>query len=125
MIPFTLRFHGHNSLRYVYKNGQAVRTRFATLKSTTNPHKKLPRIAVVISKKVLKSAVRRNRIRRRMYEYIRLQIPNLTDVYDIVIIVSSSELLTMSSIELNSQLDQLFAQANLLKHRKNDIIIDK
>lgn len=115
MIPFSYRFHGHNSLRYVYKNGQAVRTHFATLKFTTNPHKKLPRIAVVISKKVLKSAVRRNRIRRRIYEYIRQQTPNFNETYDMVIIVSSSEFLTMSHDELTSQLGQLFGQANLYK----------
>lgn len=119
MIPFSYRFHGHNSLRYVYKNGQVVRSRFATLKSSTNKHRKLSRIAVVISKKVLKSAVLRNRVRRRVYEYIRQQMPRLNDNYDLVVIVTASELLTMPADELTTQLEQLFVQAGLYNPDKN------
>lgn len=115
MIPFANRFHGHNSLRFVYKNGQAVRSRHVTMKYTTNPHRKETRVAVVISKKVLKSAVGRNRIRRRLYEYMRLQLPKIKGVYDIVIIVSSSELYSMPSAELTAQFDDLMSQANLYK----------
>lgn len=115
MIPFSNRFHGHNSLRYVYKNGQAVRTHFATLKSTTNPNRSKPRIAVVVGKKILKSSVGRNRIRRRIYEYIRRQTPRLSQNFDIVVIVSSSEFATMSSTELASQIEDLFVRSGLYK----------
>ena len=119
MIPFSYRFHGHNSLRYVYKNGQAFRNHFATLKITTNKQRKRSRIAVVVGKKILKSAVGRNRIRRRIYEYIRQQIPRFTDNFDIVIIVSSSEFQTMTSTELTSQIEGLFSQSGLYKTPKN------
>ena len=61
MIPFSYRFHGHNSLRYVYKNGQAVRSRLATLKSSPNPHRKKSRIAVVVGKKVLKRIIQEDK----------------------------------------------------------------
>lgn len=115
MIPFRNRFHGHNSLRFVYKNGRIVRSRYATIKSSPNPNRNQPRMAVVVSKKVLKSAVRRNRIRRRIYDYIRNQTPRLNQNYDIVIIVSSSELLSMPSEELVAQLEQLFVQSELYK----------
>lgn len=115
MIPFTYRFHGHNSLRYVYKNGQAVRTHFATLKSSTNPQRKKTRIAVVVGKKILKSAVGRNRIRRRIYEYVRQQIPRLSQNFDIVIIVSSSEFATMSAADLQAHIEGLFVRAGLYK----------
>ena len=115
MIPFRNRFHGHNSLRFVYKNGRIVRSRYVTLKSSPNPNRSQPRMAVVVSKKVLKSAVRRNRIRRRIYDYIRNQTPRLNQNYDIVIIVSSSELLSMPSEELVAQLEQLFVQSELYK----------
>jgi ribonuclease P protein component len=119
MIPFSNRFHGHNSLRYLYKNGQAVRSRFATLKSTVNSHRSKPRIAVVVAKKIHKSAVGRNRIRRRVYGYVGQQIPIINQNLDIVIIVSSSEVLTMSANELKSQLGDLFKQAGLYKSPLN------
>lgn len=119
MIPFSYRFHGHNSLRYVYKNGQAVRTHFATLKSTPNPHRDKPRIAVVVGKKILKSSVGRNRIRRRIYEYIRQQIPRFSQNFDIVVIISSSEFLTMPASDLTAQIEDLFVRSGLYKTPKN------
>jgi ribonuclease P protein component len=119
MIPFTYRFHGHSSLRFVYKNGQVVRSRLATLKSVGNPHRASPRFAVVVSKKVMKSAVRRNKIRRRIYEYIRLNMDRLMAPQDIVIIVTSSEFLTMAPQDVQAQLEQLFESANLYKTPHN------
>jgi len=116
MIPFSNRFHGHNSLRYVYKNGQVVRSRMATLKFNSNSNRTKSRIAVVVSKKVIKSAVSRNRIRRRIYEYVRQQIPRLAQNFDIVIIVTSSEFLTMPAVELSSQIDQLLGRSGLYKN---------
>ncbi|MEI7918232.1 MAG: ribonuclease P protein component [Candidatus Saccharibacteria bacterium] len=113
MIPFNNRFHGHNSLRFVYNNGQAVRSHSIIIKFTTNPHRKRSRIAVVVSKKVLKSAVKRNKVRRRIYESIRLKLPFIKGVYDIVIIVTSGELLTVAHKEITNQIDQLFTQANI------------
>ena len=115
MIPFNNRFHGHSSLAYVYKNGQAIRSHLFVLKFIVNPHRKASRVAVVVSKKVLKSAVRRNRIRRKIYENIHHQLSNMNRVYDIVIIVSSSELLSTPYNEISDQISQMFDQASILK----------
>ena len=115
MIPFNNRFHGHSSLNYVYRNGQVVRSRFATLKFTPNKKRTNSRIAAVVGKKVIKSAVSRNRIRRRIYEYVRLKMPQFDNNYDLVIIVSSSELMTMSPQDFATQMDQLLDQAKLYK----------
>lgn len=113
MIPFKNRFHGHNSLRYVYKNGEAVRSRLLTIKYVINKHRKETRLAVVISKKILKSAVGRNRIRRRVYEYARIKLINIEKPYDVVFIISSSELAHMPYPEFIHQLDQLLEQMNI------------
>jgi ribonuclease P protein component len=115
MIPSPLRFHGHNSLRYVYANGKAVRSQPLTIKWVKNSHRQKSRISVVVSKKVLKSAIGRNRIRRRLYEYMRLAEPRFQDVYDVVIIVTSPELRDLPYAELSAQLEQLFIKADLFK----------
>lgn len=115
MIPFNNRFHGHSSLNYVYKNGQVFRSRFATLKFSSNKHRSKSRLAVVVGKKVIKNAVSRNRIRRRVYEYLRLKMPEFNQNYDLIIIVSSSELMTMPADEFVAQMDQLMNQAQLYK----------
>lgn len=119
MISSLYRFHGHNSLRYVYGNGKAVRSQQFTIKYVSNSHRKNPRFSVVVSKKVIKSAVGRNRIRRRLYEYLRLHIDQLSGVYDIVIICTSAELRVLPFSVISEQLDQLFDKASLFKTPKN------
>ena len=115
MISSKFRFHGHNSLRYVYSKGKAVRSQMLTVKYVPNAHRTYPRFSVVVSKKVIKSAVGRNRIRRRLYEYLRLNTENLNGVYDIVVICTSSELRTLPFADISAQLTQLFEKASLYK----------
>lgn len=115
MISSLFRFHGHNSLRYVYSNGKAVRSQLFTVKYVPNTHRTRPRFSVVVSKKVIKSAVGRNRIRRRLYEYLRLNTPNLNSTYDIVVICTSPELRTLPYEQISEQLTQLFEKASLYK----------
>ncbi len=117
MIPFANRFHGHGSLRYVYTNGQVIRTHLATIKYIDNPRRNKSRAAVVVSKKVIKNAVYRNRIRRRIYEYIRPLLNEFDKNLDIVVIVTSGELLTIPNKELVSQFDKMFSQIH--SHKKH------
>ncbi len=119
MIGSLFRFHGHNSLRYVYTNGKAVRSPTLTIKATENNRRHNPRFSVVVSKKVIKSAVGRNRIRRRLYEYLRTNMHRLNGVYDVVIICTSPELRTLPYAEITEQLDTLFTKADLFKTAKN------
>lgn len=115
MLTIVHRFHGHGSLRYVYKNGDAIRTHAITLKYVPNPHRKHSRFAVVISKKVLKSAVGRNRVRRRVYEIVRHELPHLATPHDIAVMIFSSEVIAMPHEELTNLIKQLFTQADLYK----------
>lgn len=115
MLAFTNRFHGHGSLKYVYKNGAVLRSRLYSLKYCQNKRRHTPRIAVVVSKKVLKSAVGRNRIRRRLYEYIRIELPNIKPDSDIVLIVFSRDVATVNSNELQKSLQQILTDAHLYK----------
>lgn len=115
MLAQKNRFHGHGSLRFLYKNGQAVRSSLITLKYIANPKRKHSRFTVVISKKVVKSAVRRNRIRRRIYEVVRLELPTLKDRHDVALMVFSAEVYSMDHKSLTDLIKQLFSQAQLFK----------
>ena len=115
MLAFKYRFHGHGSLRYVYTHGQTVRSRLLTLKYSTHPKRSEPRVAVVISKKVLKSAVGRNRVRRRIYEVIRHELQKVKDNTDIVVIVFSAEVVSLPSPELTQSIQQLMKEAGIYK----------
>jgi ribonuclease P protein component len=115
MIPFNNRFHGHSSLNFVYRNGKATHSRWFIIKTIENPKRKKSRAAVIVSKKILKSAVKRNRVRRQIYEYISTLFPQLGKVYDIAIIVSSGELFMAPQAEIFAQLDELFGQTGIKK----------
>lgn len=116
MLSFKYRFHGHGSLRYVYAHGKAVRSRLMTVKYSSHPKRKLPRVAVVISKKVIKGAVGRNRVRRRIYEIMRHELPRLKQNSDVVIIVFSGEVLTLPAPELEQAVKQLLSEAGIYKN---------
>lgn len=114
MLSYAHRFHGHSSLRYVFKNGETIRSRTLTLRVTRNKHRKVSRFSVSISKKVLKSAVKRNRVRRRIYEIVRLELPHVEGVYDVVFIVTAAELLTLDHEALRESVVKSMANAGLL-----------
>lgn len=74
---------------------------------------KKQRFAVVISKKVLKSAVGRNRIRRRLYEAIRLELANFHSSYDCIFVVFSKELANLPFSKLQELVHTLLSQTVL------------
>jgi ribonuclease P protein component len=115
MLSSRNRFHGHGSLRFVYSRGQVVRSKSFILKYSENKRRTQPRIAVVVSKKVIKSAVKRNRIRRRLYEAIRLELPRLSPQSDIVLIVTSVEVLVSPSNHITDSVGGVLERASLYK----------
>jgi ribonuclease P protein component len=67
-----------------------------------------------VSKKVNKSAVVRNRIRRRIYEVIRANEVGIKKPYDIVVTVFDDRVAEMPAQELNQTLIDLLQQGNML-----------
>jgi len=115
MLAKKLRFHGHGSLRYLYKNADTYRSRYYTLRITSNPKRSHPRCAVVVSKKTHKSAVGRNRMRRRTYEIIRHELEAMNRPYDIAVIITSAEVITAPHSDLQASLQSLLLQAGVYK----------
>lgn len=113
MLQQRYRFHGYGGLRYLYRHASAERSRLLTIKYVVNRRRRMSRIAVVVSKKVHKSAVGRNRIRRRIYEILRQQVPHFTGVYDVALIITSSEVLTTPHDELALVIKNLLVRAGI------------
>jgi ribonuclease P protein component len=113
MISSAFRFHGHSGLHFVYNRGQTVRGPSLTLKFARNPKRHDYRCAVVVSKKVSKSAVVRNRIRRRIYECVRLHQDQL-QAYDLVFTVFSDSFATMPAADVQKLVLRQLAAAKLI-----------
>lgn len=97
----------------MYRNGKTVRSSKVSLVYTVNT-RKFTRFAVVVSKKVEKSAVKRNRIRRRVYEALRLNLKDIPKKKDYVFVVFSKDVINMPFAELEKILSELIKESNIV-----------
>ena len=96
----------------VYRRGQTVRGQQINLKYSVRRNGSSYRAAVVVSKKVHKSAVVRNRIRRRIFELIRINQASLPPV-DIVITVFIDQIVGLPAKQLQDQIKELLSRINV------------
>jgi ribonuclease P protein component len=114
MIASKHRFHGFRGLRAVYRFGVNSRGPLFSVKSLKNPKRRGYRLAVVVSRKVHKSAVARNRIRRRLYEIVRGLENDITQPHDIVLTVFHSGVLDEPSGQLTKQVKKQLKEVGVL-----------
>ena len=109
MISRKNRFRGHKSLDYTYRHGKSYRTGSLGMKAALSRGEDY-RLAVVVSKKVSKSAVKRNQIRRRIFEQFRQTRAqhNLPIKYDIIVTVFSDDIADMPTNQLTILCKKLF-----------------
>jgi ribonuclease P protein component len=100
------RFHGYNKLTAIYRHGKTVRAGMLSLKYSHNPRRSDYRLAVVVSRKVHKSAVVRNRIRRRLFEQFR-KYEHLFGPTDMVVTVFADSVADMPSKDLDKLVKKL------------------
>lgn len=91
-----------------------MRNQHMALRFVVNKRRGIYRLAVVVSKKVHKSAVKRNRVRRRLYEIVRLQSDNIKAPYDMVFTVFSDQIVDLPSEKLQEMVVGLLNQSNIL-----------
>lgn len=77
------------------------------------------RIAVVVSKKVEKTAVGRNRIRRRIYEALRVNFDLIPRKMDYVFVVYSKDMMRCSFSELEETLGKLVEESKVCYNKEN------
>lgn len=103
MLSSQYRFHSRGGVKYTYRNGKTLRSPDLSLVFAENSRGKT-RFAVVVSKKVLKSAVGRNRIRRRIYEAIRLNFDSFKQPRDYIFVVYSAKFKDIPFSELEKSI---------------------
>ncbi len=110
MLAQKYRFHSRGGVRYTYQKGKTIRTPIMSLvyAENTRHHQ---RFSVVVSKKVLKSAVGRNRIRRRVYEALRLELPDFTAHRDCIFVVFNKSVVSMPFRELRRLIHNLLERS--------------
>ena len=107
MIARKHRFHGHKSVTRV-RGGRLQSQGFKVFYAKN--HKGDYRMAVIVSKKTAKSAVVRNRIRRRFYESVRKQQLCTGKAIDVVFVVQYDTLASMPASELDAAIAKACAK---------------
>lgn len=108
MLKRQNRFHGYSSLSKTYPKTKVIRGSFVSLRYAFRQPGRPYRVAVVVAKKVHKSAVKRNRIRRRIYEIVRTS--DIPASIDLIFNVYSDQVAEVESKELNKQINDLLSK---------------
>jgi ribonuclease P protein component len=112
MLCKKYRFHSRGGVRYIYQKGKTIRTSKMSLIFMKNT-RDYTRIAVVVSKKVDKTAVGRNRIRRRIYEALRKNFEYIPKKTDYIFVVYSKDVAKMSFSDLEKLLGGLVEESKV------------
>lgn len=118
MLSKKYRFHSRGGVRYVYQKGKTIRTPKMSLIFVENT-RKFTRVAVVVSKKVIKSAVGRNRIRRRMYEAIRLNFDNVPKGNDYIFVIYDKKIMSMPFEEIQAMVNKIIDESKVCYNKEN------
>lgn len=113
MLSKKYRFHSRGGVRYTYQHGKTIRGSKLSLVFAINARNH-QRYAVVVSKKVLKSAVGRNRIRRRVYEAVRLERAAIQQPVDCIFVVFNKDILQIPFEELREMVHNLLIEAKII-----------
>ena len=113
MLEANYRFHGRRSLSFLFHRGKTIRQDSMSLKFIYNSRRQNSRCAVVVGRKVTKRAPIRNRIRRRVFEVVRVEWEHIKQPYDIAFFAFDESLATVPHEDLHKQIVSLLEQADL------------
>ena len=110
MLPKDYRLKKRSAFAATYKTGKTLHKDGITVFIGKEKMKEYPtRVGFVVSKKIHKRAVKRNRIKRLMRESYRLLIKeaSVSDKYISLIFVASTKLLDMNFKEIDNAMRKL------------------
>ena len=110
MLGRAHRFHGYGSLKRIYSQGKGARGPLISLRYAPRQAGKPYRVAVVVSRKVSKSAVTRNRIRRRVYEVVR-RAEHVPPSTDLIFTVFGEQVAELDADKLQATISELLRKA--------------
>lgn len=113
MLAGSFRLRKPADFNRVYRQGNynSSKNLYARIRKTKLP---VSRVAVVVSKKISKRAVVRNRARRRISEILRLQWAKINPGFDIIIVVKT-DLSALDHKTLEDEIISLLSRAKLFQ----------
>jgi len=106
MLPENNRLKKRNDFNEILKKGKAITGKFVFLKYLKN-NLNVNRFGFVVSLRISKRAVIRNRIRRQLREATRRNLSNIKHSFD-VLIIAKPEIINKKYQEIRNELEYLF-----------------
>ncbi|APB33412.1 ribonuclease P [Gloeomargarita lithophora Alchichica-D10] len=107
------RLRGHRVFAALYQNHRHQRGQFFRLRYRPHPEGTGVQAAVVVSTKVSKKAVQRNRLKRQMRSVLRQLLPECTPGWQMVI-TAQPQALTGQYGDFLRELEQLLQRAGMI-----------
>ena len=130
VLPASMRLRGHRCFDHLHRRGQRFHGTLMVLRKASASHSLLKRsakasgaqpsrgsqpcrVAVVISSKVSKRAVVRNRLRRRLHDHLRSRLEHAPEHSQLWLLVSLKPGAATEDHDLLEECDRLLEQAGL------------
>ena len=113
VLPKENRLNKKKDFQKVFKKGKGIKENLLTFKWTPN-NLKVSRFSFIVSKKISKKAVLRNKIKRRLREKVKTELPRFKKGIDGVIIVNP-EAAKKKSQEMIGSLNKIFSRAKIIQ----------
>lgn len=114
MIAAKYRFHGYGALKFLFGQGRTYRFKVLSLRVAKNQRREHSRAAVVVGKKVLKAAPKRNTVRRRIFEVLRSEWSHIAPGHDLLVTVHDPSVLELTHEQLVAELHTALRTAHVL-----------
>lgn len=113
-LPKSNRLTRDKDFKNVFDSGETVKDSFLFIKFLKNESRKSSRFGIVISSKVSKKAIVRNRVRRQISEIIRNNLKRVVNSIDVVI-VTNSKIVDKEFTEIEKVVLRLLKKSKILK----------
>lgn len=110
MLPASFRLYKRSDFKHLFANGRVIYNQYFNIRYIKN-NEKNSRFAILVSKKVSKKAVKRNRLKRVIREIIRLNLDNIYQGFDYCIILKP-KILEIKSLVLKEELLKFLVNKN-------------
>ncbi len=115
MLPVQNRLKKKKDFDVVFRKGRSFREDFLSIKIIPNDLE-FSRFGLVVGQKVSKKAVSRNKVKRRLREAIRMELPNIKKGVD-VILMTSPEIAGKDFLEIEKRIKEIFIKAKILNYQ--------
>jgi ribonuclease P protein component len=113
-FPKTERLRRAEEFRDAIRNSRVFREDGVLLYCSPAKESGINRLGILVSRRAIKRATERNRIKRLIREFFRMHKKQFSASFDLIVrILGSDKLLELNNLEI--VLNQLFARAGILK----------